>query len=39
MRTTPRKLPLTGLVALAATSTLLLAACTHATQTGTDGSA
>ncbi len=39
MRTTSRKLPLTGLVALAATSTLLLAACTDASQTGTDGSA
>ncbi|MBD5784951.1 ABC transporter substrate-binding protein [Cellulosimicrobium terreum] len=38
MRTTPRKLPLTGLVALAATSALLLTACTDASQTGTDGS-
>ena len=38
MRTTPRKLPLTGLVALAATSALLLTACTDASQTGTDDS-
>jgi len=35
MRTTSRKLPLTGLVALAATSALLLTACTDASQTGT----
>ncbi|QJW35405.1 ABC transporter substrate-binding protein [Cellulosimicrobium protaetiae] len=35
---TSRKLPLTGLVALAATSALLLTACTDASQTGTDGS-
>jgi polar amino acid transport system substrate-binding protein len=38
VRTTPRKLPLTGLVALAATSALLLTACTDASQTGTDDS-
>lgn len=38
MRTTPRKLPLTGLVALAATSALLLTACTDASQTGTGDS-
>ena len=38
MRTTSRKLPLTGLVALTATSALLLTACTDASQTGTDGS-
>lgn len=39
MRTTLRKPSLTGLVALAATSALLLTACTDASQTGTDGGA
>ncbi|WP_454042520.1 ABC transporter substrate-binding protein [Cellulosimicrobium sp. Marseille-Q8652] len=37
MRTAQRKLPLTGLVALTATTALLLTACTDASQTGTDG--